>query len=79
MQHVHQYVPAVSYKQVYKGTEDDNTTTIIPKAQIHPILFGGDQLTAARARGAKKHKANSISTAKCDQQDQCLQRPNKKF
>lgn len=27
---------------------------------MHPILFGGDQLTAARARGAKKAKINSV-------------------
>ena len=26
---------------------------------MSPILFGGDQLTAARARGAKKAKFNS--------------------
>ena len=35
----------------------------VPKASLHPILFGGDQLTAARGRGAKKAKVHSDSPA----------------
>ena len=32
----------------------------LSRASIHPILIGGDQLTACRARGAKKAKVNSF-------------------
>lgn len=59
MTRVHQYVPTREYEQPFtiEGTSEIIT---IPNAQMHPILFGGDQLTAARARGAKKAKINSI-------------------
>ena len=34
----------------------------ISKTKLHPILLGGDQLTASRARGAKKAKVNSFES-----------------
>ena len=40
-------------------SEDSEEVVQIPRAVICPILFGGDQLTAARARGAKSAKVNS--------------------
>ena len=60
MSHLHQYVHAQEF------TEDvslPNTGETVPvqKAVIHSILFGGDQLTAARARGAKRIKTNGIT------------------
>ena len=33
----------------------------VPRAKFHKILFGGDQLTAARARGAQRIRMNSTS------------------
>ena len=39
-------------------SEDSEEVVHIPKAVIHPILFGGDQLTAARTRGAKPANVN---------------------
>ena len=34
------------------------------EAKFNPILFGGDQLTAARARSAMKVRVNSNTSAK---------------
>lgn len=53
------YVPTKQCDQTY-AKEGSNNDIIIPDAKIHPILFGGDQLTATRARGAKKAKVNSV-------------------
>ena len=33
----------------------------VPQATFHSILFVGDHLTAARARGAKKARVNSVT------------------
>lgn len=59
MTQMHSYTPTKPYTEEFikPGT---NEVINIPKALIHPVLFGGDQLTAARARGAKKAKVNSI-------------------
>lgn len=43
-----QYVP-----YLYSKTED------LEKEAVHQILFGGDQLTAARARGCQEVRINS--------------------
>ena len=61
MYHIHKYVPLVI-------TEDDPSTTEIPsRSLIQKVLFGGDQLTAARARGAQRAKVNSfIPTLRLD-------------
>lgn len=61
MSHLHQYVPAVEYtRQVFIPTGE---TVETQEASLHTVLFGGDQLTVARSRGAKKARANSISHA----------------
>ncbi len=52
---MHKYVPTKSYKEDF--TTFDGEVIQIPKAVIHPVLFGGNQLTAARAKSAK---VNSI-------------------
>ena len=56
MSEIHKYVP----KKVSHTVEDTDETISIPSDKLHPILLGGDQLTAARARGAKKAKINSV-------------------
>lgn len=60
MSNLHQYVPAIKY------TEDRFITKIgkkvqVPAALLYPLLIGGDQLTAARGRGAKKDKVHADS------------------
>ena len=66
MSYLHQYVPVV------KGTKSVHVPITgeevqVPQASLHQILFGGDQLTAARARGAIRARVNSLSaTARLD-------------
>ena len=63
MLHAHQYVPTRSkIKQVDVLTGE---TASVTEVQMHSVMFGGDQLTAARARGAKKSRANSTTLDKC--------------
>ena len=57
LSHLHRYVPMVEYTEDTVVPNTD-TTVSVPKASVHPILIGGDQLTAARARSALKSKAN---------------------
>ena len=65
MTHLHKYVPFIEHSEDYHIPSIDKTVQV-PKASLHPILVGGDQLTVARARGAKKVKVNvdsPVSTA----------------
>ena len=57
MHHIHKYVPLCSYSEKEDVIGLDEAVDV-PKANIHTILFGGDQLTACRARCAKKVMAN---------------------
>ena len=57
MNYSHKYVPECLLEE--KCQVNEQTITIY-KSLINPLLFGGDQLTAARARSAKKAKVNSI-------------------
>lgn len=57
LSHLHRYVPMVEYTEDAVVPSTDITVPV-SKASVHPILIGGDQLTAARARSALKAKAN---------------------
>ena len=59
MTEMHKYVPTKLYEEEYFD-EDEDDVIRLSRASIHPILIGGDQLTACRARGAKKAKVNSF-------------------
>lgn len=61
MSHHHQYVPAHQYaeKVFVTGTEEE---VEVSNVRLKKILFGGDQLTASRARSAKRARANSLSS-----------------
>ncbi len=60
MLHLHQYVPLTqTTKQLFVPSIGEEVD--ICQASLHPILLGGDQLTAARARGAKKTRVNSVT------------------
>ena len=55
MSQLHQYVPVVEMT-----TDQGVDVTDKPYSErIHPLLFGGDQLTAARARGCQELRINS--------------------
>ena len=60
MHHMMGYVPALQYtKRVL--IPEKATTFESEHASLHKVLFGGDQLTAARARGALRTRGNSLS------------------
>lgn len=59
MTQIHDYVPKLADSEQYTD-EDTSEIVNIPNDKLHPILLGGDQLTVARARGAKKAKINSV-------------------
>ena len=64
MSHLNRYVPLTTV-----GSQVDILSTIesvaITKVHFEKLLFGGDQLTVARAREAKKTRMNSTSAEKC--------------
>ena len=49
MTEMHKYVPTKLYEEEYFD-EDEDEVIRLSRASIHPILIGGDQLTACRAR-----------------------------
>ena len=51
MEELQQYVPARKIAETEDGGMEHEV--------VHPILFGGDQLTAARARGSSELRINS--------------------
>ena len=56
MTSLHKYVPIVEYtEELYIASIDD--TVHVPQALLHPIILGGDQLTAARGREGKEGKS----------------------
>ena len=61
--HIHQYVPVVEY-ETEVDIPNSNTKQSVRSVVAHPILFGGDQLTAAHVRGAQDAKCNSASADK---------------
>lgn len=60
--HLHQYIPKKSY------TEEKLLSTgefvELEQTSFHRILLGGDQLTAARVRGAQASKQNAETPSK---------------
>ena len=60
MAHFHQYSPMVEHVEEVHVASIDRTVQVTT-ALVRPIFVGGDQLTAARARGAQKAKANALT------------------
>lgn len=58
MRHLHKYVPCVTSvtKKVLPGSDKE---VELVEDRFHKILFGGDQLTVARARGGQRIRRNS--------------------
>ena len=57
---LHQYIPAKQYVEAVDVEGADRPITV-HCAVLHPLLFGGDQLTASRARGSRQIMMNGIS------------------
>lgn len=63
LSHMHQYVPCKeSAKLVYIPSKSE--FVLKDSAVINQVLIGGDQLTAARARGAITAMSNSVTPQK---------------
>ena len=60
MHEAHQYVLMVEMVKDYHLPSIGRTVEVVT-ALAHPIVFAGDQKTAARARGAQKAKVNAVS------------------
>lgn len=62
LEHVNTYVPTQSMITTAAYPNPLIGSPVPIKHQlIHPLLFGGDQLTVARARGAKQIRKNSLN------------------
>ena len=62
MEHNHQYVPTIT-NTVDIDLLSSNDKLKIVKTEFHTILFGGDQLTAKRARGSQMIRSNSVTAS----------------
>ena len=61
LSHFHQYVPLIEKsKSIYVDAIGE--TVEVPNDSLYRLFLGGDQLTAARARGAIKSRVNSPTT-----------------
>ncbi len=58
----HEYVPSVVHQEKQYCSTGESVAK--ERTTLHPILFGRDQLTAARIRGAMKVRVNSNSSSK---------------
>ena len=58
---LHKYVPTIeeSNEEIYVPSRRELAS--MPREILHKTLFGGDQLTVARMRGAQAAKTNSIT------------------
>lgn len=58
LDHLHKYVPTKTDEESVEvpGLQEPVEVT---NDQFHPIVFGGDQMTAVRARGAQRIRSNS--------------------
>ena len=61
MENLHKYVPAVSEEKFLDVPEVTAEPVTLRTVHFHKILFGGDQLTVARARGSQDIRDNSDS------------------
>ena len=59
LEHLHQYVPTAT-GTIDLPLPDIGEKMTISKTDFHTLLFGGDQLTAKRARGGQAIRANSV-------------------
>lgn len=61
MDKLHEYVPVVDVKEFY-DLFDDGCIIEVEEEMFHQILFGGDQLTVARARGSVAIRSDHVTS-----------------
>lgn len=59
MKSLHKYVPTKAHQKTYHL---DNEDLVCEEGLHHRILFGGDQLTVRRSRGAQAARSNDDRT-----------------
>ena len=57
MHNMHKYVPQATHQVVYQGED-----LPVDEDFYHRILFGGDQLTVCRSRGAQSARSHDDSS-----------------
>ena len=62
MEYLHHYVPTET-GTVEIDLPDSGGKFDLTKTSFHTILFGGDQLTAKRARGSQMIRSNSVTSS----------------
>lgn len=67
MDKLHEYVPATDVKEFY-DLFDDGDIIEVEEEVFYQILFGGDQLTVARARGSAAIWSDHV-TSICSRRD----------
>lgn len=58
LDHLHQYVPTLTSTETIVNPHSSKEVTAISD-RFHYVLFGGDMVTAKRARGAQGNRENS--------------------
>ena len=58
MNNLHQYIPTKTSITKHTVPDSDEEVEIVEDT-LHTVLFGGDQMTAARARGSQRIRTNS--------------------
>ena len=61
MEKLHEYVPATNVKEYY-DLFDDGYLMEVEEETFHQILFGGNQLTVARARGSCSIRCDHVTS-----------------
>ena len=59
IKHHHKYVPRMETTSIFQDITEDNVTIPVTKIDFHQIIFRGDQLTTARARGSQLDRVKS--------------------
>ena len=60
LKHHHQYVPREESTSVFQLSNGDSQEEVsVTEFTFHRVLFGGDQLTTARARGSQLDRVSS--------------------
>ena len=62
LQHLQKYAPSTSHTREV-SVPTTNEVRSLTKIAFHRLLFGGDQLTAKRARGGVRIRNNSTNSA----------------
>ena len=61
MEELHRYIPCKTETKLYEN-QTEGLTVSYKVDHLQKVLFGGDQLTCARARSSQRYRMNSACT-----------------